>query len=240
MPRKTTPWLMLISRIVIFFAAQSIFALGIYLAGSTAAWEGSANWWPLTVTAANLVILALLIGLFRSEGKRYWEIFRFERRHIKGDLLALLAATALSAPLSYLPNVMLGTWLFGSPEATLDLFVRPLPLWAVYAAIVVFPITQGLTELPTYFGYVMPRLEAQGIRKWLAISLPALMLGLQHIAAPLLFDINFITWRALMFIPFAFFLGIFFHWRPRMLPYFVIIHVLMNMSFATMFLSVAF
>lgn len=148
--------------------------------------------------------------------------------------------TVLMAPVSYLPNVLLGQWLFGSPEATLDLFVRPLPLWAAYASIFSFPIPQGLVETPTYFGYVMPRFQAQGMNKWLAISLPALMLGFQHLAAPSLLDVRFIAWRGLMFIPFAFLIGFVMYWRPRMLPYFAIIHILMNMSFTTMFLSAAY
>jgi membrane protease YdiL (CAAX protease family) len=42
-----------------------------------------------------------------------------------------------------------------------------------------------------------------------------------------------------MYIPFAFLIGIIFYWRPRILPYFIIIHVLMNMSFAIMFLDAA-
>ena len=240
MAPKIAPWLMLFSRTALFFTVQALFAFGFYLSGSASAWEAGANWWPIAVASANLVVLALLIRLFKSEGKRYWDIFRFERQHIKGDLLAVLGITLLAAPVSYLPNVMLGTLLFGSPEATLDLFIRPLPLWAVYLSVLVFPLTQGVTELPTYFGYVMPRFKAQGMQKWLAISLPALMLGLQHIAVPFLLDMRFITWRALMYIPFAFLLGIAIHWRPRLLPYFAIIHVLMNMSLAPMFLAVAY
>ncbi|MCB0037965.1 MAG: hypothetical protein KDE51_28220, partial [Anaerolineales bacterium] len=92
-------------------------------------------------------------------------------------------------------------------------------------------------ELATYFGYVMPRLAANHLPKWGALSLPALLLGLQHVAVPLLFDIRFILWRALMYIPFAFFIGFVLHWRPRLLPYLAIIHMLMNISFATMLLS---
>ncbi len=86
----------------------------------------------------------------------------------------------------------------------------------------------------------MPRFESQGLKKWLALSLPALMLGLQHIAAPLLFDMDFILWRGLMFIPFAFLVGLAFRWRPQLLPYFVVVHIIMNMSFAAMFLSAAY
>ncbi|RPI87094.1 MAG: hypothetical protein EHM41_06220 [Chloroflexi bacterium] len=74
----------------------------------------------------------------------------------------------------------------------------------------------------------------------LPVLLPALMLGFQHIAAPFVVDARFIAWRGLMFIPFAFAIGIILHWRPRLLPYAAFIHVLMDLSFATMFLSVGY
>jgi hypothetical protein len=143
-------------------------------------------------------------------------------------------------PVAYFPNVLLGGWLFGDPTVTLDLFVRPLPLWAVYVSILLFPITQGLVELALYFGYVMPRFAGLGMNKLLALSLPALMLGLQHLAVPFLLDERFILWRALMYIPFVFFAAILLYWRPRLLPIMAIVHVLINMSFAIMFLSVAY
>jgi len=53
-------------------------------------------------------------------------------------------------------------------------------------------------------------------------------------------DVRFIVWRALMYIPFALLRGLALHWRPRMLPYFAAVHVLMYLSFMTMFLDVAY
>jgi len=67
-----------------------------------------------------------------------------------------------------------------------------------------------------------------------------LFLGIQHCAVPLLFNLPFFTWRALMYIPFAFLVGIVMRWRPRLLPYLAIIHVIMDMSFAAMLLDEAF
>ncbi len=237
---KRSPCIMLFSRITLFFLVQALFAVVFIIAGSTPAWEKSANWWPLTVTIADLICLALLMNVFRSEGDNYWNIFRIDRKKVLSDLLALLGLTILTAPLTYLPNIWLGTALFGNSAATSDLFIRPLPQWAVYLAIIAFPIAQGLTEVPTYFGYVMPRFERQGMKAWLAVTIPALMLGLQHLAMPFLFDGRFILWRTLMFIPFALLIGIAFHWRPRLLPYFVVIHIIMNMATITMFLNVAY
>jgi hypothetical protein len=240
MEAKNHPWLLLFSRIALFALVQALFALYFLLVGKTPAWENGANWWPLTVALADLACLFLLIKAFQAEGGNYWKLYRFERRHVWGDVLALLVLTVICAPLTYLPNLALAKALFGDSAAVGDLFYRPLPIGVVYIAIIAFPIAQGLTETPTYFGFVMPRLEQQGVNKWLAISLPALMLGFQHIAMPLLFDARFIIWRGLMFIPFAFLIAFTFHWRPRLLPYFVIIHVLLNLSTIIAFLNLAY
>lgn len=237
---QIAPWLMLFSRIILFAAFQALLALILFLAGVAQPWDTAANWWPLTVAAVDLVSLVLLIRVFAAEGNRLWDLFRIERATIKGDLLVLLLLIVLMGPVSYLPNVWLGQALFGSTAATLALIVRPLPYWAVFAAIVLFPVGQGLTELPTYFGYVMPRFQAQGMNRWHALSLPALMLAFQHIAVPLLFDGRFMAWRAFMFIPFAFLVGAALMWRPRLMPYLVVVHILMDMAFAVMFLSIAY
>jgi hypothetical protein len=43
-----------------------------------------------------------------------------------------------------------------------------------------------------------------------------------------------------MYIPFAFATGLVLHWRPRLLPYMAVIHTLMDMAFAAMFLGIAY
>ncbi len=240
-PSSVLPWLMLVSRIVLFLLMQSAIALGFALAGSRAGWDDGVTWWPLGVTLANVVTILLLIALFRRDGQSYWSIFRLDRTHVKSDLVVLVAAYVVAGPVAMLPNTFLATWLFGDPQAVLQWFVRPLPLWAVYVfALVLFPITQGLAELATYFRYVMPRLESRGLPIWLAVAIPALVLGLQHLAAPFVFDLRFIAWRGLMFIPFGLLTGILLRWRPRLFPYYALVHALMNASFATMFLTVAY
>jgi len=234
------PWFMLVARLVLFVVIQALFALGFVLTGSSQAWENSANWWPVVVTFANLTCITLLIWLFRREGKRFWNIFQIPKEHIKSDSLVLLGTLIVLGPVSYLPNIWLSGLLFGDPQRTLDFIVRPLPLWAVYASIFLFPVTKGMAELATYFTYVMPKLEMQGIQRWLAVTVPSLFLAFQHIGIPLLFDTRYLAWRGLMFLPFAFLAGIIMHWRPRMLPYLAIIHVIMDMAFATMLLELAY
>jgi hypothetical protein len=236
---KTAPWILLFGRTVLFILVQSIFALGFLFAGSTTAWEGGADWWIYGVTITNLICLSAMISLFRAEGKNYWGIFRIQRETVGRDLATLLGLMFIIGPVSYFPNIWLANALFDNPQNALDLILRPLPLWAVYVGIVAFPVTQGLVELALYFLYVMPRLDSRPFPELRPLLLPGLMLGFQHLAVPLLFNPPFILWRALMYIPFAFAVGLILHWRPRLLPYLAVIHTLMDMSFAAIFLMVA-
>jgi len=223
-----------------FLSIQALFALGFFLTGSSTAWEDGAAWWPMVVTIANLICLAGMVVVSRKEGKNFWDLFRIRRENIKMDLLVLLAAFLIIGPAGFFPNPLLAKWLFGGSEPALALMLRPLPMWAAYASIVLFPITQGLVELALYFGFVMPRLSQRRFPNLLPVLLPALILGLQHAVIPFLFDARFIAWRGLMFIPFALTIGVLLHYRPRLLPYAAVVHVLMDMTFATMLLSTAY
>jgi hypothetical protein len=231
---------MLVARPVLFVGFQILFALGFGLGGANDAWGSAAAWWPVIVTLANLATVLILVRLYRDEGRRFWDVFHVEPRRMPVDLLLVLASFIIGGPVAFLPNVWLSTWLFGDPQAVLELFVRPLPLWAAWTAVIAFPITQGLAELANYMAYALPRIESQGLRAWQAVLIAGLFLGIQHAAAPLLFHGPFFIWRLLMYIPFACWAALLMRWRPRLLPYMAAIHALMNMSFATMFLPLAY
>ena len=232
------PWLMLVIRSLLFLAFQAFIALLFLLLGSPTAWNESAAWWPFVVISTDLVCLALLIHFYRQEGKRFWDIFRIERKFFKSDLLFLLGFLVVAGPLGYLPNVLSARWLFGDPQIALDLLVRPLPVWAAVASFTLFPLLQGLVEIPTYMLYALPRLEAQGVRPRLAVALASFFLSAQHVFAPFIPDERFITYRFVMFLPFAILIALVMRWRPRLMPYMVVIHMLMDMSVAVMFLGV--
>ncbi len=233
-------WLLLFGRTGLFLLFQLLFSLGFYALGKSQAWDLGAAWWPFGVFLANVICILGMIALFNAEGKSYWDIFRIRRENVKSDLISLIIPLVITGPIAFLPNILLAGWLFGDAQVALNLLVRPLPLWAAISALVLFPVTQGFAELPLYFLGVMPRLKAQGKPGWLSVSLPALILGLQHIAIPFIPDLRFIAWRGLMFIPFAFLVGIVLHRRPRLLPYIAILHVLMDISFAVMLLNAAY
>jgi len=229
-------WLMLPIRLILFAGLQALLALVFFLVGKSNPWDLSTNWWPIIVFDVNLICLLLLIRFYKAEGNNFWSIFKIQKEFVGKDMLAMLGFLIIAGPVAFLPNFLLGNLLFGDMNNALVLFIRPLPMWAVAASIVLFPVTQGLVEIPTYMIFVMPRLEKGGLPRWAAILLPTLFLAAQHIAIPLVFNMNFILWRFLMFLPFALLVALLIKWRPRLLPYIAIVHVLMDISTGMMFI----
>lgn len=225
--------LMLVARLVLFAGFQALFALVFAVQGSADAWGDSAAWWMLSATLANVVTLAVLRGLLKREGLRLRDLYRVEAHVWWRELLLVLALFVVAGPLSLFPSMILGNALFGDYTVTGAMMFRPLPAWAVIAS-VLFPLTIVFSELPSYFSYVMPRLEAITRRRWLAVLLPVVFLAAQHMALPLLFDPAFMLWRFGMFVPFALFTGIVLYIRPRLLPYFMVIHGLMDLQLVFM------
>lgn len=236
--KDNKPWLMLFFRSLLFLGFQALIALIFLLMGSQMAWNDSAAWWMIAVALTDLVCLALLKNLYQREGGRFWNIFRVERPFIKQDLLFMFGFLVILAPIGFLPNILSAQWLFGDPQTALDMLVRSLPAWTALLAFASFPLLQGLVEIPTYMLYVLPRLEKQGLRPWLAISLVVFFLSAQHVFAPFLLDLRFITYRMVMFLPFAVLIALVMRWRPRLMPYMAVVHALMDMSIAVVSLMV--
>jgi hypothetical protein len=220
---------MLFSRSVLFLGWQAVIALIYLLLGSSSAWTAAAAWWPMTATLTNIVCLILLSQLFQREGRRYRDLLHIKRETIKRDLLVLVGILIVSGPISFLPNLLTAQWLFGSSEAPLTLFAQPLPMIAAVVLMVVFPISNGLAELPTYFGYAQPRLVPQ-IGRVAAVLITGFMLAFQHVTLPLVIDTRFMLWRLLMFVPFGLLVAVMLRWRPQLLPYMVVVHMLMDVS----------
>jgi hypothetical protein len=232
------PWVMLVIRSLLFLVIQTSIGLIFLNNNLSNLWDGSAAWWPFSIILTDIICLVLLIHFYHQEGKRYWDVFKIDRQHVKKDLLFMLGFLVLLGPVGFLPNILSAQWLFGDPQIALDLLVRPLPVLAAILSFLSFPLLQGIVEIPTYMLYVMPRLEKQGIRPWLAITLTGFFLSAQHVFAPFIPDLSFITYRLIMFLPFAFLIAVVIRWRPRLMPYIAIVHVLMNVSIAVMFLFV--
>jgi hypothetical protein len=231
--------LVLVFRLVGFAAVQALIAGFFALRGTVDPWDASVGWWPLVATVVSLLTALLLFRVTRAEGIRARALLSARRETLRGDLLGLLIVIVLSGPIAYLPMLGLSAALWGDPQTGSAMMFRPLPpLWAA-VLFIAFPLTVALTELPAYFGYAMPRLEALRGRSWAAVGWASFFLAAQHITLPLIFDWRFILWRLGMFLPFALLMGIALHRRPTLMPYLMAGHFLIDLSSAYFFLALS-
>jgi hypothetical protein len=233
----SSAWFMLISRSVLFIIFQALIALILMMAGAQSAWYESARWWTFVAALANIASIYLLVRAFNSEGKRYFDTIRFSRVTLKTDLLWFFGTGIIGIPVAAAPMNALAALIFGDAMTPIQIMFRPLPTWALILSLL-FPLTIAFAELPTYFGYVMPRLEARLKNSWLAWLIASFFLGAQHMFLPLILDGRFMLWRLGMYLPFALFAGLMLKLRPTLLPYFMIIHALADLSAVSVYLMV--
>lgn len=222
---------MLGSRLIFFLAFQALIALFLN------SWEASQKYWLLTATLTNLVSIILLYYLFKKEKGSFVGLFGFNRTSFKKDLLIFIVLTLLIGPIAFFPNNLLSVWLWGNAEIPYRMMFQPIGNWLSYTLLMAFPVTITFAELATYFGYIMPRLEKQLNRKWISILLPVIFLSIQHCTLPFIPDVKFIIYRGLVFLPFAFLLGVSIRFRPTLFPYFAILHGIMDLATAFMFVN---
>ena len=231
------PWLMLISRSVLFLIFQGLIALVLMAAGTPSAWDESARWWTFMAFLANFVSIYLLVRVLNAEGKRYFDVFNFSRATWKNDLLWFILASVMAMPIVAAPREPLAAAIFGDADIATNMMFRPLPAWA-FALSFLFPLTIAFSELPTYFGYAMPRLEAQLKNGWFAWLIASFFLAAQHMFLPLILDGGYLLWRFGMFLPFALFTGLVVKLRPSLLPYFVVVHALLDVTTVLVYLMI--
>lgn len=236
--RGRTVWAMLFLRWGLALAGQCVFALAYVLGGARDPWRAAGDWWLVSFGLAEFFNVWLLARLAKSEGLRLRDLYSFgSRSTLKGDLLWLIPAFVGTAVVAGAPNTMLATALWGSPAASAAILFRPIAVWAAWPTVFVFPFIHAVTELPTYFGYVMPRLSKLTGKPWLAVLLCGMALSTQHIFLPLLFDWRYLVWRGLMFIPFALWMAFVLYKRRTLMPYLVAVHVLIDLILPIMVLT---
>jgi hypothetical protein len=232
-------WMMLGLRSALSFALLLLFAAAYQLTGSASPVTEASAWWLWFVTAANMACIALLVRFGRMEGLRLRDLYFANRTTWKGDLAWFLLAGVVSAVVAMPPGTLLAQALWGDANYPTNLLFQPLPPWAIYPLFLLMPTTQALAELPTYWGYVAPRLRAAGMNRWLVIGLVGCALSIQHLFFSFQWDWRYNLWLALKFFPFALWTGFLMDRRPTVLPYLMALHFLLDATLPLLTLMVA-
>ncbi len=216
-------------RTLAFFAFGFIFLLVLSLLKIEQPNREVTRWWTYQVIFTNIVCFFLLRWLVSKEGLRFVDLYGFDRRKLKEDLLWIAVLLVPSGLIGYFSVYFASAWFYGDQAP--DFMFQSLPLWAAIVSVVVFPLTNALIECTTYFGYSLQRIAALSGNRWLALVLAASFLALQHIGIPLHLDFKYFLWRFVSFLPFAFFAGLVYLKIRRLLPI-MVLHFMADLPLA--------
>jgi hypothetical protein len=220
------------SRLIMFLFFQIVIALFL------SSWIKSISFWPLTATITNVFSIIILVVLLKKEKIPFSSLFRFQKEKTRTDIIWFVILLIISVPLAIVPSLVLSNLLWGNTEYYHQVLFQPVNKILLYFLLIAYPISTGLAELTTYFGYVMPRLKDQLKSHWIIVALPVIAFSIQHCTLPLVFEAKFIFFRGIMYLLFSLVFGFSIYKRPSLLPWLVILQVLIYILPMTMLLSV--
>jgi hypothetical protein len=220
------------SRLFLFLLFQMLLAFVLK------SWDVSIKYWTLSATMTNIISIVLLYALFKHENISCFSLFRFQKTQWKTDLIWFLILFVISVPIAIIPSLALSNLFWGNTEYYHQVLFQPVNQNLLYFLLLMYPVTTGIAELPTYFGYIMPRLKIHLKANWLVIAMPVIAFSIQHCTLPLVFEAKFILFRGIMYLLFALVFGIALYKRPSLLPWLTILQILIYFLPMLMLLNV--
>ena len=218
------PWLLPV-RSVLFLL---IFVIGAAVTGKAV--DEITNWWTVVVTAVNVITIALLVIAARRSGMTYKELINYKRgvTRVRGVIGMIVIVFLLGMGCMYLTAFLLyGTVM---PEPAVKM-AAPLPAVLAVINFLLFPVSVPFAEDGLYLGYGVNRIK----NDTLAIIVPAFFFAVQHCFIPVFFDVRYILYRFLSFLPLT--LVLCWHYRKHRNPLPIMIgHGLIDMSMSVMVL----
>ena len=177
-------------------------------------------------TFANLICLWLLHWAVKQEGIRLRDLFGFQHRLLRRDILLGLALIVLMT-LTFYVGLYLGLIVeygfdFTSRLASYSQYYSNpnpygIPLWYFWWGTVVFPLVNCWIEEMTFRGYAQPRLMALTNQPWLGILIMSIGFAVQHIAF-VLYTFQAVVGTVITFFVYGLVAGFVYLKQKRLLP----------------------
>ncbi len=170
-----------------------IFIVGASVVGRKV--EEISNWWTIVASIVNVITIGLLIVITNKQGSNYWELINYQKGKTTLKQIILMVALILSVGMAGM--FLAGYICYGVIPYAAPMMIAPIPLWLAVSNAIVLPITTALAEEGLYLGCGVNQIK----NKFMAIAAPAFFFALQHSFIPTLFDVKYIIYRFLSFLP---------------------------------------
>ena len=152
------------------------------------------NIWSIAATAVNVVTILLLVLLTRKNGG-YAKLINYEKGKTKPKQIVRMIFLVLLVGMGGM--YLAGFICYGVIPYAAPMMIAPIPLWLAIINVPLLPVTTALAEDGLYLGCGVNQIK----NKYAAVLVPAFFFALQHSFIPTLFDLRYIIYRFLSFLP---------------------------------------
>ena len=187
------------------------------------------NWWSIVATIVNIITILLLILVSKKMNITYSELINYEKGKTKIKQVIIMSIIILV--IGTLGMYLSGFICYGKFPYAAPMMIAPIPLILAILNFIILPLTVPFAEDGLYLGCGVNSFK----NKYLAILVPAFFYALQHSFIPTLFDIKFIIYRFLSFLPLTIILCWYYHKHKNPVPI-MIGHALIEIASVIMIL----
>lgn len=169
-----------------------IFIIGSFITGKSL--DEISNIWSIAASAVNIITMLLLVLLTKNSGG-YTRLINYEKGRTKPKQIVgmILLVVLVGMGGMYLSGFIC----YGVIPYAAPMMIAPIPLWLAIINVLVLPISTAFAEEGLYLGCGVNQIK----NKYAAILIPAFFFALQHSFIPTLFDVRYIIYRFLSFLP---------------------------------------
>ena len=191
-----------------------IFAL-IFVAGAIITKQkidDISNWWSIAASIVNIIIILMLFFIAKNNKSSYQELINYQKG--KTSAKQIIGISVLVLVVGMAGMYVAGYICYGIIPYAAPMMIAPIPVGLAIINTVVLPVTTAFAEEGLYLGCGVNQIQ----NKFLAITIPAFFFALQHSFIPTLFDLRYMIYRFISFLPLTLILCWYYYKKRNPLP----------------------
>ena len=157
--------------------------------------EEISNWWSVVASIVNVLTITVLIFTAKKNNCSYWKLINYQKG--KTTWKQIIGMSVIIMVVGMVGMYLAGYICYGVIPYAAPMMIAPIPLWVAIINVFVLPISTALAEDGLYLGCGVNTIK----NKYLAIIVPAFFFALQHSFIPTLFDVRYVVYRFISFLP---------------------------------------
>lgn len=169
-----------------------IFIIGAIITGKEL--DEISNIWSIAASLVNVVTMLLLVLLTKKSGG-YAKLIGYKKGKTKPKQVVGMIFLVVLVGMGGM--YLAGFICYGVIPYAAPMMIAPIPLWLAIVNVFILPVSTAFTEEGLYLGCGVNQIR----NKYAAVLIPAFFFALQHSFIPTLFDVRYIIYRFLSFLP---------------------------------------